>query len=118
MMSRCGAVPTNASIAAWSVQADSVQNVRRPGWATSDTPIAPGDRRTWRAPAAAAARKRGHGAEAAQLEAGREHDDLVGSRAARRIERGGPGSRAASAWCAPLGRVVSNLSLSRYARDG
>src|SRR5262249_36161882 len=45
--STCGDVPTNASIAVWSVQADSVQNVFRNGWASSARPYAPSLPRTW-----------------------------------------------------------------------
>jgi hypothetical protein len=56
--STCGDVRTNASIAVWSVQADSVQNVLRSGWASSARPYAPSLARTWARLRIAARRKR------------------------------------------------------------
>ena len=54
-----GSTPTVARNAAWSCQAERVQNVRRSGFATSDTPMAPGDASIWCLTRMAATRNEG-----------------------------------------------------------
>ena len=44
----CGSVRAKLARACSSVQADKVRNVPLSGWARSDTPRIPGERRAWR----------------------------------------------------------------------